>query len=188
MNKLSVKAPVNGELASLNPELGQVIGYATRIGAINILDSYKVKAEIDEHYIARIKIRLKAFCDFSETEFQATITKVYPEVKEGKFSVDLEFADKIPQDMRIGQTSRIRLELGASETALMITRGGFYQSTGGQWIFVVEPEKNVAVKRNIKIGRQNPEYYEIIEGLEEGEKVITSAYENFGNNDKLILR
>ncbi len=188
LNKLTVKAPVKGELASLNPELGQVIGYGTRIGTINILDSYKLRAEIDEHYIARIKLKLKAYCEFSESEFMATITKIYPEVKDGKFSVDMEFTDTLPQDMRIGQTSRIRLELGASETALLVARGGFYQSTGGQWIFVVEPKDNIAVKRNIKIGRQNPQYYEILEGLTKGEKVITSGYENFGNVDKLVLK
>ena len=188
LNKLSIQAPVNGELASLNPELGKVIGYGTRIGTINILDAYKEKAEIDEHYIARVKLKLKSFCDFDGTEFMATITKIYPEVKEGKFSVDMEFAGKIPQDMRIGQTSRIRLELGASDTAILVARGGFYQSTGGQWIYVVDKANNMAIKRNIKIGRQNPVYYEIIEGLAPGEKVITSGYDNFGNVDKLVLR
>jgi HlyD family secretion protein len=188
LNKLCVKAPVNGELASLNPELGQVIGYATRIGTINILDSYKLRAEIDEHYIARIKLKLTAFCDFSETEFTATVTKIYPEVKDGRFSIDLEFLGSVPIDLRIGQTSRIRLELGASETAILVPRGGFYQSTGGQWVFVVDSKDNIAVKRNIKIGRQNPVYYEILEGLKAGEKVITSGYENFGTADKLLLK
>jgi len=187
LSKLTVKAPVKGELASLNPELGQVIAYATRIGTINILDSYKLKAEIDEHYIARIKLKLTAFCDFSENEFKATITKIYPEVKDGKFSVDLEFSGKVPDDMRIGQTSRIRMELGASESALLVPRGGFYQSTGGQWVFVVDPKNNIAVKRNIRIGRQNPAFYEILEGLQTGERVITSGYENFGTADKLVL-
>ena len=152
------------------------------------MDAYKEKAEIDEHYIARVKLKLKSFCDFDGTEFMATITKIYPEVKEGKFSVDMEFAGKIPQDMRIGQTSRIRLELGASDTAILVARGGFYQSTGGQWIYVVDKANNMAIKRNIKIGRQNPVYYEIIEGLAPGEKVITSGYDNFGNVDKLVLR
>jgi HlyD family secretion protein len=187
LNKLTVKAPVEGELASLNPELGQVIAYGTRIGTINILDSYKLKAEIDEHYISRVKLKLKAYCDFSESEFMATITKIYPEVKDGKFNVDLEFDGKIPSDMRIGQTSRIRLELGASETAILVARGGFYQSTGGQWVFVVDPKNNIAVKRNIRIGRQNPAFYEILDGLQTGERVITSGYENFGTADKLVL-
>jgi len=188
LSKLTIKAPVNGELATLNPELGQVISYGTRIGTINILDSYKVKAEIDEHYIARIKLKLTANCDFSGKEYSATITKVYPEVKDGRFSVDLVFSDKVPQEIRIGQTSRIRLELGESKQALLVSRGGFYQKTGGQWIFVVDKNKNKAVKRNIRIGRQNPKYYEVLEGLEKDENVIVSGYENFGEADQLILK
>ena len=187
LNKLTIKAPVNGELATLNPELGQVISYGTRIGTVNILDSYKLKAEIDEHYISRIKLKLKAFCDFSGKEFQASISKVYPEVKDGRFSVDLIFNSQVPQEIRIGQTSRIRLELGESKQALLVSRGGFYQSTGGQWIFVVDKNKKKAVKRNIRIGRQNPKYYEILEGLEKDENVIVSGYENFGTADQLIL-
>lgn len=188
LQKLTIKAPVNGELATLNPELGQVISYGTRIGTINILDSYKLKAEIDEHYIARIKLKLKAFCEFSGKEYQATISKVYPEVKDGRFSVDLIFNEQVPQEIRIGQTSRIRLELGESKQALLVSRGGFYQSTGGQWIFVLDKGRNKAVKRNIRIGRQNPKYYEILEGLEKGENVVVSGYENFGEADQLILK
>jgi HlyD family secretion protein len=188
LDKLSINAPVNGELASLNPELGQVITYGTRIGTINILDSYKVKAEIDEHYISRVKLKLKAFCEFANIEYEAIIRKIYPQVKDGKFSVDMEFTKKVPQDMRIGQTSRIRLELGASETAIMIPRGGFYQVTGGQWIYLLDKSRHLAIKRNIKIGRQNPVCYEVLEGIQPGEKVIISGYENFGNADKLVLK
>lgn len=188
LSKLTIKAPVDGELATLNPELGQVISYGTRIGTINILDSYKLKAEVDEHYIARIKLKLKAYCDFSGKEFSATISKVYPEVKDGRFSVDLIFNGPVPPEIRIGQTSRIRLELGESKQALLVSRGGFYQSTGGQWIFVVDKNGNKAVRRNIRIGRQNPKYYEILEGLEKGENVIVSGYDNFGDADQLILK
>jgi HlyD family secretion protein len=188
LNKLTIKAPVNGELATLNPELGQVISKGTRIGTVNILDSYKVKADIDEHYIARVKIKLKAYCNFSENEFPASIIKVYPEVKDGKFSVDMVFSAKIPQEIRIGQTSRIRLELGEPETAILVARGGFYQSTGGQWVYVVDKSGTFAVKHNIRIGRQNPNFYEVLDGLEPGQQVITSGYENFGNTDKLILK
>jgi HlyD family secretion protein len=188
LNKLTITAPVNGELATLNPELGQVINLGTRIGTINVLDSYKLKADIDEHYVARVKIKLKAWCEFSGNEFPATIVKVYPEVKDGKFSVDLVFTDSIPQEIRIGQTSRIRLELGESETAILVARGGFYQSTGGQWIYLVDKTGIMAIKRNIRIGRQNPNFYEVLEGLEPDQEVITSGYENFGNSDKLILK
>jgi HlyD family secretion protein len=188
LNKLTIKAQVNGELATLNPELGQVISKGTRIGTINILDSYKVKADVDEHYITRVKIKLKAYCDFSGNEFQATIVKVYPEVKDGKFSIDMVFTSTIPREIRIGQTSRVRLELGEPETAILVARGGFYQSTGGQWVYVVNKSGTFAVKHNIRIGRQNPVFYEVLEGLEPGQEVITSGYESFGNADKLILK
>jgi HlyD family secretion protein len=188
LNKLTITAPANGELATLLPELGKVISYGTPIGSINILDSYKVKAEIDEHYISRVKIRLQAFCDFSEKDFGANISKIYPEVKDGRFYVDLVFMNNVPKDIRIGQTTRIRLELGESQPAVLVPRGGFYQTTGGQWIFIVDKNEKTAIKRLIKIGRQNPNYYEIIDGLTPGEKVITSGYENFGTAEKLILK
>ena len=188
LNKLIVRAPVSGELASLRPEIGEVISYGTRIGIVNILDAYKLRVDIDEHYLARIKRGLKGMCDFSDKDYLATITKIYPEVKEGKFAVDVEFDKNIPQEIKIGQTSRIRLELGESKQAILIPRGGFYQNTGGQWIFVVDKSGNFAAKRNIKIGRQNPNYYEVLEGLNPGEKVIVSGYDNFGDVDKLILK
>jgi HlyD family secretion protein len=188
LNKLIVKAPVDGELATLKPEIGEVINYGTRIGTINILDSYKLRVDIDEHYISRVKIQLNSECDFSAKDYMALITKIYPEVKDGRFAVDMVFTKEIPSDIRIGQTSRIRLELGESNKAILIARGSFYQNTGGQWIFVVEPNGNFATKRNIKLGRQNPNYYEVLEGLEVGERVITSGYENFGNVDRLVLK
>jgi HlyD family secretion protein len=188
LSNLIITAPVDGELATLNPELGQVIAYGARIGTINILDSYKVKAEVDEHYIARVRPKLKASCEFSTKEFPAVVSKVYPEVKGGRFSVDLVFTAAIPPEIRIGQTARIRLELGESSAAILVGRGGFYQSTGGQWIYVVDRHANIAIKRNIKIGRQNPSFYEVLEGLEDGEEVITSGYDTFGKADKLILK
>ena len=188
LDNLDIKAPVDGELATLNPEVGEVINYGTRIGTINILDSYKLKAEIDEHYIDRVKKGLKGACDFSGKDYTAHIEKIFPEVKNGRFFVDMIFDDSVPSQIRIGQTSRIRLELGESRPAVLLPRGGFYQSTGGQWVYVILPEQHVAVKRAIRIGRQNPRFYEIIEGLEPGEKVIVSGYDNFGNADKLILK
>jgi HlyD family secretion protein len=188
LGKLTIKAPVNGELATLKPEIGEVINYGTRVGTVNILDSYKLRVEIDEHFISRIVKGLKGECDFSEVNYPATITKVFPEVQNGRFSVDMEFSGKVPGEIRIGQTSRIRLELGESKNALLLPKGGFYQSTGGQWVFVVDKTGAKAIKREIRIGRQNPKYYEILEGLAAGEKVITSGYENFGTADKLILK
>lgn len=188
LDKLLLKSPVDGELATLNPEIGEVINYGTRIGIINILDSYKLRVEVDEHYIARVKNGLKGECDFSDKLFPAKITKIYPEVVDGRFAVDMELTKNTPQEIRIGQTSHIRLELGKSKQATLIPRGGFYQSTGGQWVFVVDESGEFASKREIRIGRQNPKYYEVIEGLEPGEEVIVSGYDNFGEVDRLILK
>lgn len=188
LENLYIKAPVNGELASLNPEIGEVVSHGSRIGTINILDSYKMRVEIDEHYIARINRGLKGDFEFAGNNHHLIITKVYPEVRNGTFAVDMEFTSNIPSQIRIGQTTRIRLELGATEDALLLPKGGFYQSTGGQWVYVVTESGSQAVKREIRIGRQNPRYYEVIEGLQQGEKVIISNYDNFGNIDKLILK
>jgi HlyD family secretion protein len=188
LDALLVKAPVDGELATLNPEIGEVISYGTRVGIINILDSYKMRVEIDEHYVPRVIRGLTGEFEFAGDKHRLKLTKVYPEVQNGRFAVDMEFITEIPQQIRIGQTSRIRLELGESKNALLIPRGSFYQNTGGQWIYVVNESDEYAVKRDIRIGRQNPRFYEVLEGLEEGENVIVSGYDNFGNADKLILK
>jgi HlyD family secretion protein len=188
LENLNLRAPVDGELASLTPEIGQVINYGNRIGTINILDSYKLRADIDEHYIARIHTGLLAECDFAGTSYPAEIVKVYPEVQNGRFGVDLVFTGSLPEQIRIGQTSRIRLQLGESRQGLLLPKGGFYNKTGGQWVFVVDPSGDFAVKRDISIGRQNPRYYEVLDGLEEGERVITSGYQHFADHDKLVLK
>jgi HlyD family secretion protein len=188
LENLNIKAPANGELAALNPEVGEVVNYGTRIGTINILDSYKLRVDIDEHYIARIQRGLTGECDFAGSKYYASITKLYPEVRNGRFAVDMVFKEEIPPQIRIGQTSRIKLELGESKQALLLSKGGFYQSTGGRWVFVVDPSGQTASKRAISIGRQNPRYYEILEGLSKGEKVIVSSYENFGDADILMLK
>lgn len=188
LDALDFKAPVTGELASLNLEVGQVIGMGSRIGTIHVLDSYMLKVEIDEHYISRITRNLTGECDFSGNVYPGHITKIYPEVRNGRFIVDMVFDSIVPTNIRIGQTSRIRLELGESQMAILIPRGGFYQSTGGQWIYVVDASGKYATKRSIRINRQNPRHYEVIDGLQPGERVIVSSYDNFGNVDKLILR
>ena len=188
LEDLDIKAPVDGELATLNPEVGEVINYGRRIGTINILDSYKMRVLIDEHYITRIARGLPADFDFAGQKNSLRIIKVYPEVSNGTFAVDMEFTSQIPAQIRIGQTARIHLELGESEDALLLPRGGFYQSTGGQWAFVIDPSGDMAYRRKIRLGRQNPRYYEVLEGLSKGEKVIVSDYENFGDADKLILK
>lgn len=188
LDNLNIKAPVNGELATLNVEVGEVVNYGTRIGTVNILDSYKLRVDIDEHYIARVTKKLIGECDFSGRDYKGIITKIYPEVKNGRFAVDMEFTDTVPREIRIGQTSRIKLELGESQQAILLPRGGFYQSTGGQWVYVLNDKGNEAYKRNIRIGRQNPRYYEVLDGLKPGEKVIVSSYDTFGDADKLIFK
>jgi HlyD family secretion protein len=188
LDNLNIKATVDGELASLNPEIGEVITYGTRVGTINILESYKLRVDIDEHYIARIQRGLTGECDFASTPYGGVITKVYPEVQNGRFAVDMVFTDEVPEQIRIGQTSRIRLQLGESKEGILLTKGGFYQTTGGQWVFVLDPGGEFASKRDISIGRQNPRYYEVLDGLEPGEQVIVSSYQNYADHDKLILK
>jgi HlyD family secretion protein len=188
LENLNVKAPVDGELASLNPEIGEVVSYGTRIGTINILDSYKLRVEIDEHYIARVSRGLVGECDFAGVPYPGRIIKIYPEVQGGRFYVDMIFTADVPEAIRIGQTSRIKLELGESKEAVLIPRGGFYQSTGGQWVFIIDESGEFAYRRDISIGRQNPRYYEVLSGLEPGEEVIISSYDTFGDVDKLILK
>ena len=188
LESLNFKAPVSGELASLDLEIGQVLNRGQRVGQINILDSYKMRVEIDEYYISKVSRGLAGECDFSGTSYKGTIAKIYPEVTAGNFYSDMVFIDTVPPSIKIGQTSRIKLELGAPKTAILIPRGGFYQSTGGQWVYILDPSEEFATKRNISLGAQNPRFYEVLEGLVPGEKVITSSYDNFGNVDKLILK
>jgi HlyD family secretion protein len=188
LENLVLKAPVTGQLTSLIPEVGQSISSGQRIGQVDVLDGFKVRVEIDEHYIARINPGQKGEFEFSGKTHRMAIRKVYPEVKEGKFEVDMEFESGAPESIRRGQTLHVRLELGDLLEAVLLPRGGFYQTTGGQWAYVMDKTNGFAAKRNIKLGRQNPEMFEVLEGLEPGERVITSAYENYGNMDKLILK
>lgn len=188
LESLHFKAPVSGELASLNLEIGQMLVRGQRIGQINILDSYKLRVEIDEYFISKVSRGLTGECDFSGALYKGNISKIYPEVTAGKFYSDMVFTDTIPPTIRIGQTSRIKLELGAPKTALLIPRGGFYQSTGGRWVYVVDPSGEFAEKRDITLGSQNPRFYEVLSGLKPGEQVVVSSYDNFGDVDKLILK
>ena len=185
---LNVKAPVDGQLGLLDAEIGESISKGQRIGQINILDNFKVKALIDEHYIDRVKRDLPASLDRNGTIFTQKVRKVYPEVRNGQFEIDMVFDGTTPDNIRTGQSYHIKLELGESGKAILLPRGGFFQSTGGQWVFVLNEDETVATKRNIKIGKQNPQYYEVLEGLNAGEKVITSGYEMFGTNDRIVLK
>ena len=188
LENLNVKAPVSGLLVSVNAEIGEAIGTGQRLGQIHVLDEFKIRLEIDEHYISRVNASLNGEFDFTGTTYGLKVKKIYPEVRNGRFGVDLVFIKDFPERIRTGQTFRVKLELGESQMALLVPRGAFYQSTGGQYIFVVDPTEKFAVKRDIRLGRMNPRYYELLEGLEPGEKVVISSYDNFGRADKLILK
>jgi HlyD family secretion protein len=186
LDHLNVRAPVDGQLGMLDAEIGQSIGQGQRIGQINVLTNFKVVAQIDEHYIDRVRHDLTANFDRSGSGYQLSVRKVYPEVRNGQFKIDLVFEGEKPDNIRTGQTYHIRLELGQPEKAILLPRGGFFQSTGGQWVFVLDNDGVTATKRSIRIGKQNPQYYEVLEGLQPGEKVITSGYEMFGTNAKMV--
>ena len=188
LDNLNVKAPVDGQLGMLDAEIGQSIGRGQRIGQINVLTDYKIEALIDEHYIDRVRAGLSATFERQNSHFNLRVKKVYPEVRNSQFQIDLVFTDERPDNIRAGQTYYINLQLGQPEQSLLVSLGGFFNSTGGQWIYVLDPSGGFATKREIRIGRKNPKYYEVLSGLEPGEKVITSGYDLFGDNDKLILK
>ena len=182
---LTIKAPIDGEVGLLDVVLGQSIAQGTKIGQINDLTNYKIEAQIDEHYIDRVFAGLEATFDRQDEHYFAVIRKVYPEVRSGKFRADFKFVNEQPANIRSGQTYYLNLQLGQSEEAVLIPRGSFFQTTGGKWIYVLNEQGDRAIKREIRIRRQNPQFYEVIEGLQPGDKVITSSYEKFGNNEVL---
>jgi HlyD family secretion protein len=185
---LNVRAPVDGQLGLLTPEIGQSIQRGSNMGQINVLTSYKVTAQIDEHYIDRVRTQLTATLDRQGSEFDLVVRRVYPEVRNGTFEIDMIFRDTMPDNIRTGQTYYTSLQLGQPKISVLVPIGGFFQETGGQWIFVLDPSESFATRRNISIGRKNPRYYEVLEGLKPNEKVIVSGYETFGNNEKLIFK
>ena len=188
VENLNVTAPVNGELGLLSPEIGQNINRGENMGQINVLTSYKVTAQIDEHYIDRVRTQLDATLERQNNKFNLTVRRVFPEVRGGTFKIEMIFRDSMPDNIRTGQTYYISLQLGQPKVSVLVPIGGFFQETGGQWIFVLDPTESFATKRAISIGRKNPKYYEVLEGLKPGEKVIVSGYETFGKNEKLILK
>jgi HlyD family secretion protein len=187
LENLVVKAPVAGLLSSIDVEVGSNINQGQNIGQIDDLDGFKLRAEIDEHYISRIFAGLKGTFEFNGKSHEIEILKVYPEVKNGRFAVDLIFSSKSPEGIRRGQSSPVRLELGKAEKAVLLPVGGFFSDTGGNWVYVVEASGKKAVKRSITLGRKNPEYFEVLSGLKPGDKVITSGYENFGEKEVLVF-
>lgn len=186
-SKLEVAAPIDGELGLLDVELGQSINAGQMIGQINDLSDFKIEAQIDEHYIDRVSTGLSASFERQGQKFELRVRKVYPEVRNGQFKVDMVFVGKRPENIRSGQTYYIDLELGEPTHGILIPRGTFFQVTGGNWIFVLDKEGKKAYRRNIRIGRQNPQYYEVLEGLEPGEKVIISGYEEYKDNEILNI-
>ncbi|MDO4948713.1 MAG: HlyD family efflux transporter periplasmic adaptor subunit [Bacteroidales bacterium] len=186
--KLEVRSAIDGELGLLDVELGQSITAGQKIGQINDLSDFKIEAQIDEHYIDRIKAGLSATFERDGKTYNLTVRKVYPEVRQGKFRTDLVFTGTRPDNIRSGQTYYLNLELGKPTQAVLIQKGTFFQTTGGNWIFVLDKSGSKAYRRNIRIGRQNPQHYEVEEGLEPGERVITSGYEAFKDNEVLKLK
>ena len=187
-SKLDVRSTIDGELGLLDVELGQSISSGQTIGQVNDLSDFKIEARIDEHYIDRVRVGLSATFEREGKTYALTVRKVYPEVREGKYRTDLVFVGTRPSNMRAGQTFYLNLELGSPIQAVLIPKGTFFQTTGGNWIFVLDKSGYTAYRRNISIGRQNPQYYEIEDGLEPGERVIISGYEAFKDNDVLKLK
>ncbi len=187
LENLTVKAPISGQLTALNAEIGESISQGENVGQIDKVDSFKVRATIDEHWIARVSRDQFGEFTFNGKEYKLIVKTVFPQVTEGTFQVDMLFVDEVPEGIRRGQTVHIKLELGELSEAVFVDRGGFYQTTGGQWIFVVDESGEFAIKRNIRLGRQNTQSFEVLSGLKPGEKVITSSYDNYGDVEKLIL-
>lgn len=187
LDNLIIRAPIDGRLSRPELEVGQSIQPGERLGSIDEVGSYKVQVPIDELYLPRISSGLKASADYNNKTYDLVITYVYPTVQNGRFNVDMNFTGDVPSDIRVGMSLRMHIELGQPSEELLLPVGGFYKDTGGNWVFVVNKAGNQAVRRDVKFGRKNSEDFEVLDGLEEGDEVIVSSYENFGNNEVLIL-
>lgn len=185
---LVVKAPVDGQLTSLNAEIGESKSRGQRLGQLDVLSGFKVRADIDEHYISRIYIGLMGEFTFADKSYKLRIKKVFTQVTNGRFQVDMEFVGNVPQGIRRGQTLQIRLALSEETQAVLLSKGGFYQQTGGNWIFKLNESGSKAYRVDIQLNRQNPDYYEVTSGLKPGDKVVTSSYENYGDMQELVLK
>jgi HlyD family secretion protein len=187
LENLTLRAPLSGQLSSLRAEIGQSTAPGERLGQIDVLNGHKVRAPIDEHYIDRVEVGKEGQFDFSGGTYRLKVIKVFPEVQDGRFEVDLAFLGQEPEGIRRGQSLHVRLELSEITEAILLERGGFFQKTGGNWVYLLDASGNTASKRNIRLGRQNSDYFEVLEGLRPGEKVITSSYDNFGDMEKLVI-
>ena len=188
LDNLIVKAPIDGQISGLTSELGELIMEGAQIAQLDDLSKFKIRVRIDEFYISRVFTSQTGSFDFANTNYELEIMKIFPQVTNGAFEADMTFKGDAPKAIKRGQTVSVRLQLSAQEEALLVERGGYYQTTGGNWVYVVEPGGSVAHKRDIRVGRQNPNYYEVLGGLQPGDVVITSSYENFGNKDELVLK
>jgi HlyD family secretion protein len=187
LENLEVKAPAYGQLSMPELELGQAISTGQRLGQVDVLDSFKIRVSVDELYLNRIDVGQEASFIYNNADHAARIAKIYPTISQGMFELDMDFVGELPEGIRSGQSVRLRLQLGSEEDALLLPAGAFYQYTGGNWIFVLETGGGKAVRRDIKLGRKNAAYYEVLEGLQPGDRVITSGYEYFGDNEVLVL-
>jgi len=187
MDDLTIKAPVAGQITSLNAEIGESKNRGQRIGQIDVLNGFKVRANIDEHYISRIFTGQKGEFAFDGKTYELSVKKVFTQVTNGQFQVDMEFTKEVPQGIRRGQTLQVRLALSDQTQAVLVPKGGFYQKTGGNWIFKLDENGKKAYKADIRLGRQNPEYYEVLEGLNPGDQVVTSSYESYDDMGELVL-
>lgn len=188
LENLTVRAPLTGQLSGMDSEVGELINQGGRIAQLDDLRNFKVKGRIDEFYITRIFLGQEGSFPLGGKSYNLVIKKIYPDVRNGVFEVDMVFTSGIPPTIKRGQTLSIKLALSAQTEALLVAKGGFYQTTGGNWMYVIDSENGTAYKRDIKVGRQNPSYYEVTQGLNEGDIVITSSYENFGDKDELVLK
>jgi len=185
---LVVRAPIDGQLTSLDAEIGQNKNKGERLGQLDVTTGFKVRVDIDEHYISRILTGQEGLFTLAGKDYKLRIKKIYTQVVSGRFQVDMEFISGLPEGIRRGQTLQIKLALSEETQAIQVAKGGFYQQTGGNWIFKLNENGSVAYKTDIQIGRQNPDYYEILSGLKPGDKVITSSYENYGTMTELVLK
>jgi HlyD family secretion protein len=185
---LIVRAPVDGQLTSLDAEIGQNKNKGERLGQIDVLSGFKVRVDVDEHYVSRIYTGLKGTFNFAGKDYTLTIKKIFSQITKSSFQVDMEFEGEVPKGIRRGQTLQILLALSDETQALLLPKGGFYQQTGGNWIFKLSADGKTAYKTDIQLGRQNTEYYEVLSGLKPGDKVVTSSYENYGNMQELVLK
>jgi HlyD family secretion protein len=187
LDNLLIKSPIDGQLSTPHWEIGQAVSTAQRLGQVDIVGSFKVRVPIDELYLPKISAGLPATTDFAGKTYQLSITYIYPNITNGRFEVDMNFVGETPQGIRRGQSLRMRVELGQPSEELLLPIGGFYKDTGGNWVFIMDGEGK-AVKRDVKLGRKmGSEFFEVLEGLKPGDRVITSSYENFGNNEVLLL-